>query len=58
MPLKSSEATKRWRLKNKDKDHEIQKKYYDSHKEQSYARVVRFRLFKSECKRLMNILID
>ena len=25
MPLKSSEATKRWRLKNKDKDHEIQK---------------------------------
>ena len=58
MPLKSSEATKRWRLKNKDRDHEIQRKYYNKNPEKSYARVIRFRLFKSECKRLMNILID
>ena len=56
--LTSAEYAKRWREKHPDNYHKIQKKYYDKNPEKSHARVIRFRLFKSECKRLMNILID
>ena len=58
MPLTHVERTTRWRKKHPEKDKELHIRYYNNHKEESYARVVRFRLFKSECKRLMNILID
>lgn len=58
MPLTSNERRKKWRATHRDNDHEIQRRYYEKNKDKSYARVVRFRLFKSECKRLMNILLD
>ena len=58
MPSKGSTYTKKWRDNHPDTYHEVQKRYYNNHPEKSYARVVRFRMFKSECKRLMNILID
>ena len=58
MPLTSAEKAKRWRDKHPDTYHARQKRYYDNHPEISKARVVRFRMFKSECKRLMNILLD
>ena len=52
------EYNKRWRAKNPDAYHASQKRCYDRNPQNSYARVVRFRLYKSECKRLMNILLD
>ena len=58
MPLTSAEKAKRWRDKHPDTYHARQKRYYDNHPDKSHARVVRFRMFKSECKRLMNILLD
>jgi len=58
MPLTSAEYSKRYREKHPEKNRDIHLKYNRSHKEQSHLRVVRFRMFKSECKRLMNILID
>jgi len=58
MPLTSAEYAKRWRDKNPETYHARQKRYYDKHPEKTKARVVRFRLYKSEVKRLMNILID
>ena len=58
MPLKDNERKKRWRNNNIDKYHAIQKRYYDKHPEVTYARVKRFRLYRSEVKRLMNILLD
>ena len=58
MPLTTAEYSKRWREKHPEKNREIHLKYNRSHKEQSHARVIRFRLYKSEVKRLMNILID
>lgn len=58
MPLKSALYNKRWRDKHPDNYHEIQKRYYDKSPEKSHARVARFRLYKCECKRLMNILLD
>ena len=58
MPSKRSEATKSWRLNNKDRDHEIQRRYYNKNSEKRYAQVIRFRQYKSEFKCLMNILID
>ena len=58
MPLKSAVYNKRWRGKNPEKYHENQKRYYDKHPEKSHARVIRFRIYRSECKRLMNILLD
>ena len=58
MPLTNAERKRKWRANNRDKDHEIQKRYYDKHPEKSHARVVRFRLYKSEVKRLMNIFLD
>jgi hypothetical protein len=58
MPLTKAEYDKRWRDKNPDTYHARQKRYYNNHPEISKARVVRFRLYKSEVKRLMNILLD
>ena len=58
MPLTNAERKKKWRANNREKDHEIQKRYYAKNPEKSYTRVVRFRLYKSEVKRLMNILLD
>ena len=58
MPLTRAEYNKRWREKHPDIYHAKQKRYYDKHPEKAKARVVRFRLYKSEVKRLMNILID
>jgi len=58
MPLSSAESAKRWREKHPDVYYARQKRYYDRHPEVSKARVVRFRLYKSEVKRLMNILLD
>ena len=58
MPLTSAEYSKRWRSKHPEKDREVHLKYYHNHKQQSYARVVRFRQYKSECKRLMSILLE
>ena len=58
MPISKAIYSKRWREKHPEKNREIHLKYNRSHKEQSHARVIRFRLYKSEVKRLMNILID
>ena len=58
MPSTKAEYSKRWRERNPIQNREIHIKYYNNNKEKSHARVVRFRLFKSECKRLMNILLD
>ena len=58
MPLTSAEYSKRWRERNPTKNREIHIKYYNCNKDKSHARVVRYRMFKSECKRLMNILLD
>ena len=58
MPLTSAEKAKRWRNNHPDTYHARQKRYYDNHPDKSHARVVRFRLYKSEVKRLMNILLD
>ena len=58
MPLTSAEYSKRWREKHPEQDKQVHIKYYNNNKQKEYSRVVRFRLFKSECKRLMNILLD
>ena len=57
-PMTSSEYKSRWRKKHPLTDKAIQKKYYENHKEQTYSRVLRFRLFKNECNPLMNIQIE
>ena len=58
MSLKRSEYSKRWRENHPDNYQKIHKKYYDKNPAKLHARVIKFRLFKSGCKRLMNILID
>ena len=60
MLLTESERCKRKRAINPEKYRELQRKYYlnNDGKSKSHERVIRFRLFKIECKRLMNILID
>ena len=57
MPLTSAEHSKKWRENNREQNREIHLKYYNNNKKSEYSRVVRFRLYKSECKRLMNILL-
>ena len=58
MPLTTAEYSRRWRENHPEQNKEVHKNYYSRNKEQTYTRVVRFRLFKSECKRLMNININ
>ena len=58
MPLTKAESSKRWRENHPEQDKEVHKNYYYNNKAKNYARVVRFRLFKSECKKFMNILMD
>lgn len=53
-----AEYSKRWREKNPEQDKQIHITYYNNNKKKEYARVARFRLFKKESKRLMNILLD
>ena len=56
MPLTA--VVRRRRLKNPEKDQAVHKRYYQRHKEQTFARVYRFRLYKAECRRLINIQIE
>jgi hypothetical protein len=58
MPLTTAEYSRRWRESHPEQNKDVHKNYYNRNKEQTYTRVVRFRLFKSECKRLMNININ
>jgi hypothetical protein len=58
MPLTKAEYSRRWRENHPEQDKAIHKIYYKNNKEQTFARVARFRLFKSECKRLMSININ
>ena len=59
MPLTPAEKSKRYRERNPEKFKEQQKRYYENNgKIKSNDRVIRFRLYKSECKRLLNILLE
>ena len=58
MPLTTAEYSRRWRENHPEQNKDVHKNYYNRNKEQTYTRVVKFRLFKSECKRLMNISIN
>ena len=58
MPLTKTEIDKRWRINKPDVYHAKQKRYYDKNPEKVKARVLRFRLYKSEVKRFMNILLE
>ena len=59
MPLTNAEKSKRFREKNPERYKEQQKQYYEHNgKIKSNDRVIRFRLYKSECKRLLNILLE
>ena len=58
MPLTRPEISRRWRELHPELNKQVHKKYYNKNKEQNYARVVKFHLYKSECKRLINICIN
>ena len=59
MPLTPAEKSKRYRERNPEKFKEQQQRYYENNgKIKSNDRVIRFRLYKSECKRLLNILLE
>lgn len=58
MPKSFAEYSKKWRTNNAEQDKQIHITYYNNNKKKEYARVARFRLFKKESKRLMNILLD
>ena len=60
MPITNAERCRLKRAKNPEKYRELQRQCYirNNGKEKSNERQIRFRLFKNECNRLMNILID
>jgi hypothetical protein len=58
MPLTKAEYARRWRENHPEQNKEVHKRWYNDNKAKNHARVVRYRLFKSECKKFLNILID
>ena len=59
MTLTNAERCKNKRANNPDKYREYSKKCYikNNGKEKTYARVIRFRAYQNECKRMWNILL-
>ena len=60
MPSTNAELCRQKRVKKPEIYRAFTKKCYDNNngKEKSHARVIRFRLYKNEVKRLMNMLLD
>ena len=53
----NAEYSRKWRENNREKDRAIHIQYYNENKDKSHQRVIKYRLYKSKVKRLMNILL-
>jgi len=58
MPITNAEYHRQWRINHPEAYSAKQKRYYEKYPEKTKARVMRGRMYKSEVKRLMNILIE
>ena len=62
MPYKNYEDTlkqvNRWKEENEESFIQIQRKYYETHREAKIMKVIKARKYRIECQRLRNILLD